>query len=159
MEWAAGAIAPWEHLEEETWHVPIKGVKRDNLHLINKQIALRHLAVRTLKFFRLALASKPYDVFFLCHVPSQNLDNEWNATSLRACEQAKEFWTRATSRKADGVEGYKIDFARNPAAFPSPNWPKPSLNELIAITFAGLMIMTEDHPGLLRLVGDVQSTS
>ena len=38
--------------------------------------------------FRLALASKPFDAFFPCHVPSTNLDNEWNASALIACEQA-----------------------------------------------------------------------
>jgi hypothetical protein len=63
---------------------------------------------------------------------------------------------QVTSRKDEGVEAYKIDYARNEAAFPAPQWPKQSLKELIYTTFTGRMIRTDDHPGLLRLVGDVQ---
>ena len=52
--------------------------------------------------FRLALATKPHDVFFLCHVPSQNLDNSWNMSVLAAAEQAKRLWVQVTSRKDGG---------------------------------------------------------
>ena len=109
--------------------------------------------------FRLALATKPDDVFFLCEVPTQNLDNSWNNTNLEACEQAKTLWTKATSQKGEGVESYKITFARDPDAFPEPNWPTQSLGELIARAFAGRMIETEDHPALLRKIGAKQSLS
>jgi hypothetical protein len=37
------------------------------------------------------------------------------------------------------------------------NWPKQSLDQLIEVTFNGRMILTEDHPGLLRLIGARQS--
>ena len=37
--------------------------------------------------------------------------------------------------------------------------PEQSLAELINVTFAGRMIESEDHPGLLRLIGARQSTS
>ena len=87
---------------------------------------------RDIQRFRLALATKPYDVFFLCHVPTQNLDNSWNSTQPGGCEQAKTRWVKATSRKDEGVEGYKIDFARDADAFPEPKWPTQSLGELIA---------------------------
>jgi hypothetical protein len=70
-------------------HVPIKGQKRDLLHLINEELAECYLPSDRIQRFRLALATKPYDVFFLCHVPSQNLDNAWNDSNLRACHQAK----------------------------------------------------------------------
>jgi len=50
-------------------------------------------------------------------------------------------------------EAYKIDAARDADAFPEPEWPTQSLNDLIFITFAGRMIEREDHPGLLRLIG------
>jgi hypothetical protein len=103
--------------------------------------------------FRLALATKPYDKFFLCHVPSQNLDNQWNDTNLGSCQQAKRLWTQATSRRDEGVDGYKIDFARDPDAFPEPRWPTQQLDQLISVTFNCRMITSEDHPGLLRLVG------
>jgi hypothetical protein len=103
--------------------------------------------------FRLALATKPFDVFFLCQVPSQNIDNSWNESNLKACEKARTVWVQVTSRKEEGVESYKIDFARDLDAFPNPKWPTQSLDELIAVTFAGRMIDTDNHPALLRLIG------
>ena len=68
-------------------NVPIKGSKRDTLHLIEEELAMRFLPSARIQRFRLVLATKPYDVFFLCQVPSQNLDNAYNASkpqSLRA---------------------------------------------------------------------------
>jgi hypothetical protein len=155
------------HPDEETrWSpelcfvsVPIKGQKRDTLHLIDEELAMRYLPSARVLRFRLALATKPFDIFFLCHVPTRNEDNTWNATNLQACEQAKTLWTQATSRKEEGVESYKVDAARDPKAFPDPKWPTQSLAELIGVTFAGRMIDREDHPGLLRLIGAAQSTS
>lgn len=140
-------------------HVPIKGQKRETLHLIEEELAMRHLPSGRIDRFRLVLATKPNDVFFLCHVPTQNLDNQWNDTNLQACLQAKTLWTQATSRKEEGVDGYKVDFAKDQDAFPEPTWPTQKLEELILATFAGRMIDREDHPGLLRLIGARQSTS
>jgi hypothetical protein len=54
---------------------------------------------------------------------------------------------------------YKIDFARDADAFPTPKWPTQSLDELIAIAFNGRMIDREDHPALLRLIGAKPSMS
>jgi hypothetical protein len=134
-------------------NVPIKGQKKDTLHLIAEDLALRSLPSGRILHFRLALAAKPFDIFFLCHVPTRNEDNTWNATNLLACERAKSSWVQATSRKEEGVEAYKIDSARDADAFPPPKWPTQSLNELIEATFAGRMITDEDHPALLRLIG------
>ena len=92
--------------------VPIKGEKRDMLHLIDEEIAMQYLPSKKIKRQRLALASKPHDVFFFCIVPSQNLDNSWNATALTACEQAKTCGSRSTSRKAEGVESTRLICAR-----------------------------------------------
>jgi hypothetical protein len=135
------------------------GQKRDVLHLINEELAKRYLPSDRIKRFRLALATKPHDVFFLCYVPSQNLDNPWNDSNLRACLQSKTHWTQATSRKGENAEGYQISYARDQDAFPEPNWPKQTLVELIRVTFTGRMIDREDHPGLLRLIGAKQSLS
>jgi hypothetical protein len=138
-------------------NVPNKGQTRDTLHLIDEKIAMKYLPSGRVQRFRLALATKPHDAFFLCHVPTRNLDNKWNETALQGYEQAKTKWTQLTSRKEEGVEMYKIDSARNHDAFPEPNWPKQTLDELILATFTGLMIDREDHPGLLRLIGARQS--
>jgi hypothetical protein len=152
--------------EEKYWspelcfvNVPIKGQKRDTLHLIDEELAMRYLPSAKILRFRLALATKPGDVFFLCHVPSRNTDNSWNASNLQACEQAKTLWIQATSRKEEGVEAYKIDMARDADAFPAPKWPTQTLEEIIGRTFEGRQIETENHPGLLRLIGAKQSVS
>jgi hypothetical protein len=134
-------------------NVPTKGAKRDVTHLIVESLAMQYLESAIIKRFRLALATKPSDRFFLCHVPTQNLDNLWNETNLAGCELAKTLWTQVTSRGDEGVEGYKTTFAREQDAFPDPQWPTQSLDELIAHTFEGRMIDRADHPGLLRLIG------
>jgi hypothetical protein len=150
--------------EENYWspelcfvNVPIKGQKRDTLHLIDEELAMRHLPSGKILRFRLVLATKPHNVFFLCEVPTRNEDNAWNADNLRACEMAKTTWIMATSRKEEGVDGYKIDFAKDHDAFPEPKWPNQSLAELIDKTFAGRMIDQEGHPALLRLIGAKQA--
>jgi hypothetical protein len=140
-------------------NVPIKGQKRDTLHLINEDLAMRCLPSGRILRFRLVLATKPHDVFFLCHLPTRNADNPWNESNLLACEQGKRLWVQATSRKEEGVEAYKIDIARDHDAFPEPKWPAQSLADLIEKTFAGRMIDREDHPALLRLIGAKQSLS
>jgi hypothetical protein len=140
-------------------NVPIQGMKRDTLHLIDEDLAMQYVASGKILRFSLALATKPYDVFFLAHIPTQNGDNTWNMSNLQACEEAKRAWVQVTSRKQEGAENYKIDFAQDPDAFPDPKWPTQSLDELINTAFNGRMIDREDHPALLRLIGAKQSTS
>lgn len=149
--------------EEDYWsdeycfvQVPVKGAKRDSLHLIAEDLAVMYLPKGKVQRFRLILATKPFDVMFLLHCPTVNLDNDWNATAAAACEQAKTIWTQVASRKEEGVESYDIGRARNQQAFPAPAWPKAPLEELIAKVFTGRMILEEDHPALLRLIGEKQ---
>jgi hypothetical protein len=139
--------------------VPIKGQRHDTVHLIDDELAALHLASGRVEHYRLALATKPYDVPFLCKVPTRNLDNSWNAAALDACTRAKTLWTQVSSRAKEGVEGYKIDFARDPKAFPEPEWPTDSLNKLIYRTYNGRMILTPNDPALLRLIGGTQQLS
>jgi hypothetical protein len=140
-------------------NVPIKGQKRETLHLIGEELAMHPLLRGCIKRFRLALAAKPFDIFFLCELPSQNLDNLWNDSNLRGCLQAKTIWTKATSRRDEGLDGYKIDSTMDPDAFPEPNWLTQKLCQLILTTFNGRMIDDKEHPGLLRLLGAKQSIS
>lgn len=155
------------HSNEETYwsdelcfvNVPIKGQKKDTLHLIFEDLALRFLESKRIQRFRLALATKPNDVFFLCHVPNRNLDNKFNETNLKGCQEAKTSWVMLTSRKGEGVDEYKIAYAKDQDAFPAPSWPKQSLEELIEVTFAGRMIDSPEHPALLRLIGAKQAIS
>jgi hypothetical protein len=89
----------------------------------------------------------------------QNRENQWNATNLLACEHAKTHWTKVSSRRGEGIDGYKIEFARDNDAFPSPTWPTQSLEKLILTAFDGRMITDEKHPALLRLLGAKQSVT
>ena len=139
--------------------VPIKGTKKDTLHLIDEDLALDFLPKGKAKRKRLALATKPFDVFFFIEVPCENMDNDWNLTALAACEQAKRLWTQVISRREDNQDGYLVDKARNQEAFPDPRWPRQSLEEMIGETFAGRIIDRADHPALLRLIGDKLSLS
>jgi hypothetical protein len=152
--------------EDEYWSpelcfvaVPIQGQKRDTLHLIEEELALIYLEASQVKRCRLALATKPHDNFFLCEVPSQNLDNSWNESALLACEEAKTNWVIAASRKAEGADSYKIKRARDNEAFPEPKWPTKTLDELILTAFDRRIINSKDHPGMLRLLGAKQSVS
>ncbi|SRR6266851_501690 len=154
--------------EDEYWSdemcfvsVPIKGEKKDRLHIIDEELALRYLPNKKIRRFRLALATKPYDAWFLCMVPSVHLDNQWNNDALKACHQATTHWIQVSSRKEEspGREGYKIDKAKDVDAFPEPKWPSQTLEELIELSFNGAMIETEDDPSLHRLIGARQKMS
>ena len=94
-------------------NVPIKGQTEGTLHLIKTELAKRHLPTGRLVHYRLALATKPHNVFFLCQMRVRNLENSWNRSHADACELAKTRWVMATSEKAQGRENYKIDFAQN----------------------------------------------
>jgi hypothetical protein len=133
--------------------VPIQGQRKDSLHLIVPALAREYLAGARLVHHRLALATKPFDKFFLCEVPTRHLDNVWNKTSLAACRSAQTVWTKANRHEDEAVEGYVIYPARHVEAFPNPRWPSLSLSKLIEDAFSGRIINSADHAGLLRLLG------
>ena len=99
------------------------GSKKDTLHLINEELALRYLPPALIQRFRLALASKPYDHFFLCHVPSQRLDNSWNKSNLASCLQAKGLVVLGHKPRSPG-DHYHCEFSKDADAFPDPTWPR-----------------------------------
>jgi hypothetical protein len=134
--------------------VPIKGAPKDTVHLIVEEVAMMYLPSKQIIRHRLALATKPFDIFFLCIVPSQNLDNTFNANNLEGCEMAKDYWVVVTSRRNEGVDGYKLDKAPDQDLFPDPQWPTQSMEEILEATFnGGRIIETPDHPGLCRKRG------
>jgi hypothetical protein len=139
-------------------HVPTKGVRGGSLlHLILEDLACAYLPEGKILRHRLALATKPDDNFFLAEIPSTNLDNSWNASTLEGCEVGKTHWVQLTSLKNAGQERYKIDYARDQDAFPEPTWLTQPLAELIGGAFSPNRAITlENHPGLLRLIGAKQ---
>ena len=66
------------------------------MHCIDEDIAVANVSSGKILRFRLVLATKPLDVFFLCQLPTQNLDNSWNESVLKAAEQAKRQWIEVT---------------------------------------------------------------
>ena len=97
-----GDVNDWGRLhpsEDNYWScelcfvdVPIKGTNRNMPHVIDDDLAIQHLPSKKIKRHRLALGCKPHDVFFLCVVPSQNLDNPWNTDALKASHMAQTHW-------------------------------------------------------------------
>jgi len=146
--------------EENFWsselcfvNVPAKGQKKDLLHLIDDDLAALTIPRKPLLRFRLALATKPYDIQFLAIVPSNNLDNDWNASNLRACEAAKAQWIEVFSLREENREGYGFSLAENQDAFPSPNWGTQNIWDSIGITFDGRAIEDANSDALKRLRG------
>jgi hypothetical protein len=134
--------------------VPIKGAPKDQVHLIAEDVAMLYLPSKQIMRHRLALATKPFDIFFLCIVPSQNLDNTYNASNLQGCETAKDCWVMVSSRRDEGVDGYAINKAPDQDSFPDPQWPTQSMDEILEVAFnGGRIIDTPDHPGLCRKRG------
>jgi hypothetical protein len=80
-------------------NVPIVGQKRDTLHLVFEDLAKRFLPSKIVKRFRLVLATKPHDVFFLCEVPTRNLDNTWNETTCRLASRQRRVGLRQPAVK------------------------------------------------------------
>lgn len=80
--------------------VPIVGVKRDTVHLIDEALIGLLPAGKKVARHALALAAKPYNNFFLAHVPTVNLDNSWNESNLQGCRLAKTHWVQLASLKA-----------------------------------------------------------
>ena len=117
---------------------------------------MRYLPSGRILHFRLVLATKPNNVFFLCHLPTRNTDNSWNESNMLACQQAKTLWVWPLAAKRRASMVTRSIFARDHDAFPEPNWPTQSLGELIEKTFVGRMIDRDDHPALLRLIGAKQ---
>jgi hypothetical protein len=140
-------------------NVPIKGQKDGKLHMIDEELAMGYLPSKRIQRFRLALACDADGRMFLCHVPTRNLDNKFNAKAQEACEEAKTRWLEVVSRKAEGHDDYQINFAKDQDAFTAPDWPTQSLDELIEVTFEGRQITEADDPALLRLIGSKQKIS
>jgi hypothetical protein len=137
--------------------VPITGMKKDTVHLIDEDLIGLLPAGKKVKRHALALAAKPYNTFFLAHVPTVNLDNSWNESSLQGCRLAKIRWVQLASLKDQGQERYEIGFPGDEDAFPETDWPTDTLEALIGASFVGRTIETADHPGMLRLLGKKQS--
>ena len=134
--------------------VPIKGQTKKLRCMIRPDLAAKYLAPNMVDYRRIALACDAEHKPFLCEVPTENLENIWNSTSLLAIEDAKVRWVRADSNNKLGMEGYERGYPENPARFGEPNWPTQAFSDILATKFtADIYIDADDHPLLLRLRG------
>ena len=79
-----------------------------------------------------------------------NCNNPWNASAMRASEQAKSRWIRIFSDPKAGR--YTVLEARDRS--PKPVWPKETFQEILEIAFKDKMITEWDHPVLKELRGE-----
>jgi hypothetical protein len=138
--------------------VPVKGMKHEQLHVIDEELATEWLEPAQIIRMRLALASKPDGKLFLAQIPCENLDNVWNSTHIDAVHEAQRFWLMASSRAKENEEGYKTTKSRDHDAF-KLDWGKRSLMAHIERAFKGRFIMPDggphgsSHPAFLRKIG------
>jgi hypothetical protein len=155
------------HDEENFWSdeltfisVPIKGMKKEQLHIIDQELAVTTLEPAQILWMRLALASKPDGKLFLAQIPSmENMDNTWNSTHFDAIRRAQKVWLMAVSRAKTGEEGYEVVLAKSQDAFKLA-WGKRTLLEHIERSFKGRIIMPDEgsqygskHEAFLRKIG------
>jgi hypothetical protein len=137
--------------------VPVQGQRHNAVHPIDRDVALRNCSDREIDQFRLVLAARPHDRFFLAKVPCTNLENSWNESMLRAIEYAKARWCKVLSERAQGFDRYGIKDVRDklsppPGPYGVPNWPPQTMGQILKATFTD-PILDDNHPALLRLVG------
>jgi hypothetical protein len=138
--------------------VPQPGRKDGVMHLISEELAIklsrgRKNLIGKIKRFKLALAAKPYDVFFLAIVPTVNLDNEWNKSMLEAIELAKQGWREVISRYGENGEGYRPEPPLGKDPYDEPRWPDADILDLIEAAFPDRIIDSEGHPAWKRIAG------
>ena len=131
-------------------NVPVKGQKHNTLHLIDEDLALQFLEAGEIQRFRLALATKPGDVFFLCAGPdAEHRQQLEQCQTWKGAKRPRRFGPRRPAARAKASKATRSPSPRTRTASPEPNWPTQSLGELIVRAFAGRMIETEDHPALV----------
>jgi hypothetical protein len=103
----------------------------------------------------LTLASMPGNKLFLGVVPCRHLDNDFNATMLKAIERAKTGW-HCILRLQD-KDGYWAKPPEDPDFADPPAWTSQTFEGLVHAHFAPhRLIMVADHPGLWRMRGKKQ---
>jgi len=158
-------VSPLEHHWSEEFcftAVPIDGQKDSIMHLITEELAEKYLPPKLVLRFQLALASgATKGSFFLCVVPSKNLNNGYNQSARDCCIEGKHRWVMASALKEKNQERYHVNYAEDEDFAPAPDWESmPTVDELLLTKFAGLLsIDTPDHPALLRRRGKRQVAS
>ncbi len=76
--------------------------------------------------------------------------DEWNSVALEAAERARAKWIRLMANM--GASTY--DVLEAAGTFPEPEWPKLSLERILALAFKDRVIEDLEHPVLRRLRGE-----
>lgn len=99
---------------------------------------------------RLAVNRDGEYFFLYCKYPSRP-DEPYTTTRLNGVDEAQRCWVRL--RRKDGEDGYEIIKARG--ELPEPVWPKKPFLDLLSCAASDRVILEEDHPILMRLLGDI----
>ena len=137
--------------------VPIKGQKRDTLHLIDEELAMRYLPSVELNTASPGARDQAVRHIFPLPGPDAEHRQHLEREQIGRVRRRRRYGRGTVVGRRKASTATRSTFARDPDAFPEPKWPTQSLDELIERTFAGRMIDSEDHPGLLRLIGAKQS--
>ena len=84
-------------------------------------------------------------------VPDSSRQDAWAQSALAASAAAETQWVRIAANMQAG----SYDVAVATAAFPEPEWPECSFEELFRLAFRDRVIDTIDHPVIRRLKGAV----
>jgi hypothetical protein len=128
---------------------------KPSLELIDLGLARQYLTPGQWLRMNFCLASLPGNKQFLGIVPCRNLDNDFNKTMLKAIEQAKTGWRRIL--RLHDKDGYWAKPPEEANFADPPEWSSQTLEELVYAHFhPHKLIMTAEHPSLLRLRGKKQ---
>ena len=101
--------------------VPIKGAKRDMLHVIDDDLAVQYLPAKKIKRHRLALACKPHDVFFFCIVPTRTSTTPGTPTRSRPATRRRRIGFRRCRGGPRASKATRSSSRRIRTPFPSRN--------------------------------------
>lgn len=82
---------------------------------------------------------------------SQGKDNPYWMSSRLAIQHAETNWIRCVANMRMGL--YDVFRASNPLAFPDPEWPNLSFQEILRLAFKLFLISDVEHPVFQRLRG------
>ncbi len=155
------------HDEDAYWspelcfvNVPIKGQKRDTLHLIDEDLAMRYLPSGKITSFPLGSRDEAISMSssYVMYQPGMRTTLGTPAICLLA-RRARLPGSRSAAERRRASKRIRSMLLEMPMPSLKPSWPTESLTDLIDKTFTGRMIDHEDHPALLRLIGAKQSVS
>ncbi|MCZ6651777.1 MAG: hypothetical protein O7D91_01985 [Planctomycetota bacterium] len=77
--------------------------------------------------------------------------DDWNRSAIEAAKMAQGQWVRVQANMSLGA----YDVYQATGDLSAPDWPEPSMAELLRVAFKNYHITTQDHPVLRKLRGEL----